>query len=104
MRTLNGAILGLACLGALAALVSITAGIASGTRGFALTQQPTLPPAQAGPTMWNPSEGAPIEAHFVGRAVCAECHPSDAETQKSTPMGRPRSRRLGARYSATTPG
>jgi hypothetical protein len=42
VRTLNGAILGLACLGAQAALVSITAGIPSGTPEFAVTQQPTL--------------------------------------------------------------
>jgi hypothetical protein len=85
--TLSRAIQRLARFGALAAFVSSTAGVAFQTSGFAVIQQPTPPSAQGGPAAWNPSEGAPVEAHFVGRAVCAECHSSEAETQRSTPMG-----------------
>ncbi len=86
MGTLNRAILRLACLGARAAMVPITIGIACGALWCAQIQELNQLPAQANSTTWNPSEGAPIGAQFVGRAVCGGCHVSEGETQQTTPM------------------
>lgn len=36
---------------------------------------------------WDPFQGAPPGAHYVGEAACATCHPAEAKTAPFTPMG-----------------
>src|SRR5437879_2047140 len=35
---------------------------------------------------WRPNQGPLRLADYVGRKVCAQCHPSEATTQPATPM------------------
>jgi len=63
--------------------------VTAGSVALALAMSAALSVAEAqsdGEPLWNSIEGPPAGSRYVGSAVCAGCHASEAKTYESTPM------------------
>lgn len=78
-------LLAYAAKGVLAAFFSLWV-LTSASTILVFAAQQARPDLRA-PATWDPAEGAPPDAVYVGEAVCAACHPSEAKAAPFTAMG-----------------
>jgi len=68
------------------ATISVTISLPLGTNSFRAFFAQGAEANEFPSPAWRPNQGPLRLADYVGRKVCAQCHPSEATTQPATPM------------------